>query len=69
MKKFCDHAIAFFLALVSAALVAYSMAHFVHSLRSWLFSIRPSREQALICAAVIIGLVMIEMLMSTKDTK
>lgn len=67
MKKFCHLAITFLLALVSAAIVAYAMAHFVHY--SLGFSRSALREQALICAACIVGLVTIEMLASTKDNK
>ena len=67
MKKFCHLAITFLLTLVSAAIVAYAMAHFVHY--SLGFSRSALREQALICAALIVGLVTIEMLASTKDNK
>ena len=67
MKKFCDLAIMLLLALVSAAIAAYSMAHFVHYTLG--FSRSALREQALICAALIVALVTIEMLASTKDTK
>ena len=67
VKKFCDLAITFFLALISAAIVAYSMAHFVHYNLGW--SRSALREQALICAALIAGLVTVEMLASMRDNK
>jgi hypothetical protein len=67
VKKFRDLAITGFLALASAAILAYSMAHFVHYGLG--FSRSALREQALFCAAVIVGLLMIEMLASTKGTK
>ena len=67
MKEFCDLAISFLFALVSAAIVAYAMAHFVHYTLG--FSRSALREQALICAALIVSLVTIEMLASTKDNK
>ena len=67
VKNFCDLAITLFLALVSAAIVAYSMAHFVHYSLGW--SRSALREQALICAALIAGLVTVEMLASTRDNK
>lgn len=67
MKKFYDLAITFLLSLISAAIVAYAMAHFVHY--SLGFSRSALREQALICAAVIVGLVMIETLANTKSNK
>ncbi len=67
MKKFRDPAITVFLALVAAAIVAYSMAHFVHDILG--FSRSALREQALICAAIIVAFVTIEMFASTKDTK
>ena len=60
MKKFCHLAITFLIAVVSAAIVAYSMAHFIHYNLG--FSPSTLREQALICAALIVGLVAIEML-------
>ena len=67
MKKFCDLAITFLLSLISAAIVAYSTAHFVHYTLG--FSRSALREQALICTALIVSLVTIEMLASTKDNK
>jgi hypothetical protein len=67
LKKFFDLAIALFLALVSAAVVAYAMAHFVHYGLG--FSRSALCEQALICAALIVGLVTIEMLANTNDGK
>lgn len=55
-----SRAITFILAVVSAAIVAYSMAHFIHYNLG--FSPSALREQALICAALMVGLVTIEML-------
>ncbi|WP_213287942.1 hypothetical protein [Bradyrhizobium sp. sGM-13] len=64
MKKFVQLATGLFLALGSAAIVAYAMAHLAqHSLglpRSIL------REQALIFAAILFGLVTIEFLASRE---
>jgi hypothetical protein len=62
VKKFCHLAIVFILAVASAAIVAYAMA-LHHALG---FSRSALREQALICAALIVLLVMIEMLASTE---
>ena len=67
MKKFFDLAITLLLALVSAATVAYATAHFVHY--SLGFSRSALGEQALICAALIFGLITIEILANTKDNK
>jgi hypothetical protein len=67
VRKFCDLAITFLLALVSAAIVAYATAHFVH--HSLGFSRSALREQALICAALLAAAVTVEMLASTKDNK
>jgi hypothetical protein len=67
VKKFCDIAITSLFALVSAAIVAYSTAHFVHYVLG--FSRSALREQALICAALIVGVVTIEKLASTKHNK
>jgi hypothetical protein len=67
VKKFYHLATTFLLALVSAAIVAYAMAHLVHY--SLGFPLSVLREQALICAALIAGLVTIEMLASNIDGK
>jgi hypothetical protein len=67
VRKFYDLAITFVLALVSAAVVAYSTAHFVHYTLG--LSRSALREQALICATLIAGLVTIELLASTRHTK
>ena len=64
MKKFFHLVIIFVLALGSAAIVAYSTAHFAHY--SLGFSRSALREQALICAAIMVGLVTIEMLASKE---
>ena len=64
MKKFTHLAIAFFFAATSAAIVAYSLAYVVH------YNLGvpgPAlREQALICAALVFGLVTIEFLASKE---
>jgi len=67
VKRFLDLTITFLLALASAATVAYAMAHFVHY--SLGFSRSALSEQALICAALIAGLITIETLANTKDNK
>jgi hypothetical protein len=67
VKKFCDLAITVFLDLHSAAIAAYSLAHFVHYTLD--LSRSALREQALICAKLIDGLVTIELLASTRHTK
>lgn len=64
MKKFVSLAVTFILALGSAAIVAYVMAHIAH--HSLGFSRSALREQALICAALIVGLVTIEFLASKE---
>jgi hypothetical protein len=63
VKKFCHLAIVFLLAAAGAAVLAYAMALVHHALG---FSRSALREQALICAALIVVLVMIEMLASTE---
>lgn len=64
MKRFAHLAITFLLALGSGAIVAYSIAHIAyHDLG---FARSALREQALICAALVAGLVAIEMLASTE---
>ena len=64
MKNFVDYTIAFLFALGSAAFVAYVMAHIAH------YNLGvpgPAlREQALICAALVFGLVTIEFLASKE---
>ena len=67
MKKFFDLAITLLFALVSEASVAYATTHFVHY--SLGFSRSALREQALISAALIFGLITIEFLANTKDNK
>ena len=67
MKKFVYLAMAFILAVGSAAIAAYAMAHIAH--HSLGFSQSTLREQALICAALIVGLVTIELLASKRDSK
>lgn len=64
MKRLVSRAITFLAALGSAAVVAYSMAHVAH----YNLGINRSdlREQALICAGLIISLVTIEFLASKE---
>jgi hypothetical protein len=64
VKKFAYPAITFFFAVASAAIVAYSMAYIVH----YNLGVPGSalREQALICAALVFGLVTIEFLASKE---
>lgn len=64
MKKFVQLALTFILALGSAAIVAYAMAHIAHY--SLGFSQSSLREQALICAGLVMGLVTIEFLASRE---
>ena len=64
MKQFFHLVIISVLALGSAAIVAYSTAHFAHY--SLGFPRSALREQALICAAIMVGLVTIEMLASKE---
>lgn len=64
VKRLCHFAITLLLAVVTAAIVAYSMAHFIHYNLG--FSRSVLREQALICAALLAGLVTIEMLASRE---
>ena len=64
MKRFAHHAVTFVLAMMSAAAVAYALAHVTHY---GLGVPAPAlREQALICAALICGLVAIEFLGSKE---
>jgi hypothetical protein len=64
LKRFAHLAVTFFFAMGSAAIVAYSLAHIAH----YDLGVPGSalREQALICAAVIVGLVTIEFLASRE---
>ena len=64
MKRFARHAVAFLVGMICAAGVAYSLAHVAH----YDLGVPASalREQALICAALIIGLVTIEFLVSRE---
>jgi hypothetical protein len=64
VKKFVHSATAFLLALGSAAFVAYSLAYIAH----YNLGVPGSalREQALVCAALIFGLVTIEFLVSKE---
>ena len=64
MQKFAHLAITFILALASAAVVAYVTAHIAHHTLG--FSRSALREQALICAALMVGLVTIELLASKE---
>lgn len=64
MKQFFHLVIISVLALGSAAIVAYTSAHFAHN--SLGFSRSALREQALICAALMAGLLTIEMLASKE---
>jgi hypothetical protein len=60
VKKFAHLTIMFILALASAAAVAFVTAHIAHHTLG--FSQSALREQALICAALVVGLVTIELL-------
>ena len=64
MKKFSRLAIMFLLALGSATFVAYAIAHIAHNNLG--FADYALRQQALICAALLIGLVTIEFLASKE---
>jgi hypothetical protein len=64
VQKLVHLAITFIFAMGSAAIVAYAMAHIAH--HSLGFSRSTLREQALICAALIVGLVTIELLASKE---
>jgi hypothetical protein len=64
VKKFLHLAITFLFALGSAAFVAYAMAHIAH--HNLGFARSALREQALICAAIVLGLVTIEFLASKE---
>lgn len=64
MNRFVHLAVTFFVVMVSAAAVAYSLAHVAY----YSLGVPGSalREQALICAALIFGLVTIEFLASKE---
>ena len=64
VKQFFHFVVISVLALGSAAIVAYSTAHFAHYGLG--VSRSALREQALICAAIMVGLVTIEMLASKE---
>ena len=64
MKKFVDLVDHVPLRLGSAAFVAYVIAHIAH--HNLGFSRSALREQALICAALVVGLVTIELLASKE---
>jgi hypothetical protein len=64
VKRIVHLAVTFVFAAMSAAVVAYSLAHVAHY---GLGVPGPAlREQALICAALIIGLITIECLSSSE---
>ena len=63
MNKFVELFVTWIAALGSAAIVAYSMTHLANSLGLTRAALR---EQALICAALITGLVAIEFLASRE---
>jgi hypothetical protein len=64
VRRFAHLAVTFIVAMISAAGVAYSLAHVAH----YSLGVPGSalREQALICAALIFGLVTIEFLGSKE---
>ncbi|MCK1515464.1 hypothetical protein IVB22_23500 [Bradyrhizobium sp. 190] len=64
MKKFAHLAMTFFCAMASAMIAAYSLAYIAH----YNLGVPGSalREQALICAALVFGLVTIEFLASKE---
>lgn len=64
MKRFARRTVAFLVGMISAAGVAYSLAHVAH----YDLGVPASalREQALISAALICGLVTIEFLVSKE---
>lgn len=64
MKKFVHSAITGLLALGSAAFVAYVMAYIAHYNLG--VPAAALREQALICAGLVVGLVTIELLASRE---
>lgn len=64
MNRLAHLTVTFFFAVSSAAVVAYSLAHVAHY---DLGVPTPAlREQALICAALILGLVTVEFLVSKE---
>ena len=64
MKRFTHFAITFIFASGSAAIVAYVIAHIAH--HNLGFSRSALREQALVCAALVVGLLTIELLASKE---
>jgi len=64
VKKLAQLAITFIFASGSAAVVAYVIAHIAH--HDLGFSRSALREQALICAALVVGLITIELLVSKE---
>ncbi|MDI1265504.1 MAG: hypothetical protein PS018_19840 [bacterium] len=64
MKRFLELAMMSVLALASAAFVAYAMAHIAHY--SLGVARAALREQALVCAGILVGLVTIEFLASKQ---
>jgi hypothetical protein len=64
MNRLAHLTFTFFFAVSSAAVVAYSLAHVAH----YDLGVPTSalREQALICAALILGLVTVEFLVSKE---
>jgi len=64
VKRFAQLAITFIFASGSAAVVAYVIAHIAH--HDLGFSRSALREQALICATLVVGLVTIELLASKE---
>lgn len=64
VKRFAQFAITFVFASGSAAVVAYVIAHIAH--HDLGFSRSALRQQALICAALVVGLVTIELLASKE---
>ena len=64
MKRFAHLAATILLAMMSAAAVAYALAHVAHYDLG--VPAHALREQALICAALICGLVTIEFLVSRE---
>jgi hypothetical protein len=64
VKRFAQLAITFIFASGSAAVVAYLIAHIAH--HDLGFSRSALRQQALICAALVVGLVTIELLASKE---
>ena len=64
VKKVLDHVIAFLLASCSAAVAAYSMAHVAHHNLGMASS--DLRNQALMSAALLIGFVTVEFIVTRE---